>query len=436
MKPSVASFLSDTKRLHLAFIRREGSVDETRRQALFLLGEHWQDMADSKLDSQQIGEFAVQATALYFQGSKLRAPRDQLLGLHPCFTEALVNDEVRSSRWALSRVAEFAATISASDAAADVANDSFEAVLRQAYTHGAAAAIADKESLHVDAKPPASFVGDIERLLFASSQLYSPDFKFREHHGVGAAALLSRKTKVDMQAKMQRCANASKLMGTLRNTPLTQIDALRLLTKTAKLGFFNEEVIRNCCDTITRKLDGFQPRDIARATNALGTLGFRPAAQPIWCKHLTGKKLPADMHHALLTGLAMNQFPLDSVHAEKIIGDGLWLHGRRTSDVGWLVDMLHASSVVGFRPQKFVVHSCRGLLTKIFGMSDLQLLKLLFVVGSPESWDVDPEFVDGWRKVDRVRDILVMKIAERNVAKGSSDLALIVPSALAAAGAK
>jgi hypothetical protein len=409
----VATFLAETKALHGCFVRREGSPVETQRQALFLLSETLDVIKFSNFEQSDLVPFATYAAALYPANDVATATAKRLAEV---YSTAITDPMLQQDGRLMSRTAELCLQFMSTH------RETFHATLARAYANG----VRNMTNL----QDTDSFTAaECEALLRAASVLYAPksDFSF---HGSGAAALLPRKTKMHMDIALQRCDHSHRLLQVLRTVPFTRIDAIRLINTIGSTGLYDEQVVRRCCETVDRTVAGATARDIARITYNLGVMGHKHENQSVLCQHVDTRDLSPRDFKDFLMGIAMLHSSPKTLRITRAVEDGLWLHGMKNPPFAWHVDVLHSLSVVNFKVPKFTAHACRSVITDIHKMTDEQRLKLLYAVGAKKDWQVTKDMETSWRKVDRIREVLVTKVQE--ISNGAKQP--IARDALACAG--
>jgi hypothetical protein len=418
------TFLDETRQLHAALVRREGHPGEVRKQARFLLIENAEYLTKQTVPATRLASFATHASALY-RGSDVTLDLPQQRIVAELFQQAVDRQDPElgcatraDARRLLARTTEFA------QAFLRDSPELFTPLLTLTYTKGVDAVVTSPMDKYA--------AGDTIPLLSAASDLYAPSFEFRRA-GVGAAMLLPRKLKLQMEAKLQRCTGASKLLIAARDMPLTMIDSIRMLTTLAECGFYDATVVHNCCESFDRTIAAAVPRDVARVTYGLGVLGHRYPTLADLCQHFDGRKVSPREFSLFLQGLGMHQVPLSRLRMDQSVADGAFLHGmRKDAPFNWHVDVVHALAAVNCFFPKFTVHVCRSVMNSIHKMEPEAWLKLLFAVRSKSDWNDQIEGLEtSWTKVDRVRDILVAKIQATPL---TPQLTPIAAEALRAAG--
>lgn len=138
--------------------------------------------------------------------------------------------------------------------------------------------------------------------------------------------LLPVKHRVQMEAKMQRCAGAREILQSLRYMQLNRLDAGMCLTVLAELGFYDAEVCNMACEVLNSAHSMVTSQQLSQIMFSLGILQHRHVYQRFFSSLLNPKQCDAEGIRQHVMGLAMLQQP---PHSEKQLMDGIFLHALR-----------------------------------------------------------------------------------------------------------
>jgi hypothetical protein len=148
----------------------------------------------------------------------------------------------------------------------------------------------------------------------------------------GSRSLLPIKCKRQMEAKLQKSGDGRRLLGALRSSTLTKIDAGTALNIMARTGIYDEETAAYCCDALIGQDVLLNSRQRTHILRNLGVL--QHSAPRLLDLSLSGRIKFGDMEtndvRDYVQALAMVRADFSQQSSKvKELMDGIWMHTLR-----------------------------------------------------------------------------------------------------------
>lgn len=281
-------------------------------------------------------------------------------------------------------------------------------------------------------------------LIQANSHIYGKGFHFTPV-SAEKGGLLPCKSKLQMEAKMQRCVGARKLLAALGDFELNRIDAGMALATMAEVGLYDAEACNRSCGVLFSHHTLLSSQQLCQVVYALGVLQHRHIHQKFFSSLIDPRKCNAEAVRQHILGLAMLQQPPPDREA---LMDGVFLHGLRAAHAGrqhqperrrwqqrlvkeainsnsyilppqWYIDVGHALTCLGIYPVKYKLMAARQARRSIASLTTMERCKLLYCLGGVDEKGVAAELQESWKsKVQRTTAIVVEKLKEIDPPEG------------------
>ena len=228
--------------------------------------------------------------------------------------------------------------------------------------------------------------------------------------------LLPVKSKLKMEAKIQRSHHAREILQSMREVNLSRIDAGLCLNVMASTGLYDQQVVDTCCAVLHASNSLVSSQQFTQILYNLGVLQHRHIHQQFFANRIQLAKCTSDAVRRLAQAQAMLQMPVTN---SKALMDGVFLHALRpvqsTSNVGlhhsWYSDVGFALFMLGIRHHKFMLHASRTIRCDLHRMDQRQLLRVMFALGGERLENVSPDLRGAWpKKVEKVLSIASQKL--------------------------
>lgn len=257
-------------------------------------------------------------------------------------------------------------------------------------------------------------------LLRGTDAVYGGSFQFTPV-GADMMGLLPIKSKVQMEAKMQKCEHSRDILRALCEMQFSKLDAGICLTSQAECGFYQSELCNICCEVLFSTHALMTSQQLAQVVHSLGVLQHRHIHQKFFSSLIDFKNCNAEAVRQHIMGLAMLRQPPPN---DRRLMDGIFLHVFRPTDPldydsspeaalspGWFVDVGHALTCLGITHHKYRLTMARTVRRSIASMSTQERCKLLYGLGGVSLDSVPAELQGSWKgKVIRTIEVLEQRL--------------------------
>nr|CCC94009.1 conserved hypothetical protein [Trypanosoma congolense IL3000] len=257
-------------------------------------------------------------------------------------------------------------------------------------------------------------------LLRGSNAVYGEKFQFNPV-GADMVGLLPIKSKLQMEAKMQKCNYSRDILRALCSMHMSKLDAGICLTWQADFGLYDSELCNVCCEVLFSNHALLTSQQLTKIIHSLGVLQHRHIHQKFFSSLVDFKKCNAAAVRQHVMGLAMLRQPPPS---ERGLMDGVFLHVFRPTDPleydsspeaalspGWFVDIGHALTCLGITHHKYRLTMARATRRSIMSLTTQQRCKLLYGLGGVTEDAVPRELLASWKgKVVRTIHVLAERL--------------------------
>lgn len=165
-------------------------------------------------------------------------------------------------------------------------------------------------------------------LLEGTSAVYGAGFHFSYSHQHDMTGLLPCRSKLQMEAKVQRCAGAREMLASLRDVALNQLDAAMCLTVMAQTGLYDGALCDDSMHVLYDHHAVLTSQQITEVLYSVGVMQHRHVHQSFLSARVDPRRCTAEAVRRWVVGLAMlRQPPKDST----TLMNGLFLHGLHAS---------------------------------------------------------------------------------------------------------
>eukprot|EP00796_Vickermania_ingenoplastis_P006727 gene6727-4822_t len=305
----------------------------------------------------------------------------------------------------------------------------FASLLRPSYTHAF-----HEWAQHRTAVQTLSVLS----LLRGTATIHASDFHFPPSNP-DQRGLLPLKSRVQMEAKMQRCPGARELVSALKSMELNRLDAGMCLTMLSEIGFYDTDLCNLACEVLHSAHAVITSQQFCQIIYSLGVLQHRHIYQRFFSSLMVPKQCNAEGIRLHTLGLAMLQQP---PHSETQLMNGIFLHAlraerqkktqrhdRRGGDrpppspyelpCQWYVDVGYALSCLDVSHHKYKLLLARQARGPVRRMSTAERCKLLYALGCPDDPSVPAELKDSWdNKLRKTFSLTVRRLEDIEVAEG------------------
>ncbi|KAH9578260.1 hypothetical protein LSM04_009583 [Trypanosoma melophagium] len=257
-------------------------------------------------------------------------------------------------------------------------------------------------------------------LLRGSDAVYGEKFHFTPV-SADIVGLLPIKGKVQMEAKVQKCAHSRCILRALRDVQLSKLDAGICLNSMADMGFYDAELCNACCEVLFSTHALVTSQQFAQVIYSLGILQHRHIHQRFFSSMVEFKKCNAEAVRQHVVGLAMLRQPPPN---ERCLMDGIFLHALRPTDPlefnsspdealtpEWFLCVGHALACLGITHFKYRLMVARTLRRCIGILTTQQRCKMLYTLGGVPAESVPENLQRSWTgKVDRTIEVLTERL--------------------------
>lgn len=295
-------------------------------------------------------------------------------------------------------------------------------------------------------------------LLRGTAMVHASDFRFPPLNP-DQRGLLPMKSRVQMEAKMQRCPGARELLTAMKNMEVNRLDAGMCITLLADLGFYDTDLCNLACEVLHSAHAVVTSQQFAQVIYSLGVLQHRHVYQRFFSSLITAKQCNADGIRQHLLGLAMLQQP---PHSERHLMDGVFLHAlragrssgssssssspvfrrnRKQADSSrhssggssssasvesqyalpftWYVDIGYGLSCLDISHHKFKLMMARQVRGAIPRMSTSERCKVLYALGNPNDPTVPQDLLPSWEnKIGKALSFAYLKLQDIDLSDG------------------
>ncbi|ORC85640.1 uncharacterized protein TM35_000342520 [Trypanosoma theileri] len=257
-------------------------------------------------------------------------------------------------------------------------------------------------------------------LLRGSDTVYGENFHFSPV-SADITGLLPIKGKVQMEAKVQKCAHSRCILRALRDVQLSKLDAGICLSSMAEMGFYDAELCNACCEVLFSTHALVTSQQFAQIIYSLGILQHRHIHQKFFSSMVEFQKCNAEAVRQHVVGLAMLRQPPPN---ERSLMDGIFLHALRPTDPlefnsspddaltpEWYLCVGHALACLDITHFKYRLMMARTLRRCIGNMTTQQRCKMLYSLGNIPLESVPEELKRSWTgKVVRTIGVLTERL--------------------------
>ncbi|RNF20854.1 uncharacterized protein Tco025E_03584 [Trypanosoma conorhini] len=257
-------------------------------------------------------------------------------------------------------------------------------------------------------------------LLRGTDAVYGEGFRFTPV-SADMIGLLPIKSKIQMEAKLQKCPSARHILKSLCAMQLSRLDAGICLSCLAEIGMYDAELCNVCCEVLFSTHALVTCQQFAEVIYSLGVLQHRHIHQKFFASLMDFKKCNATALRKHAMGLAMLRQPPPS---ERALMDGVFLHALRPTDPleygsspeaelpsAWFVSVGHALSCLGIVHYKYRLMLARTLRRDILRLTTRQRCQLMYALGGVSIESVPEELRQSWKKkVERTVAVITERL--------------------------
>lgn len=266
-------------------------------------------------------------------------------------------------------------------------------------------------------------------LLLAVSRVHAAQFEFSSPPDM--RGLLPIKSKLQMEAKIQRCQGAREILRWMQGMKFSRLDASMCLQVMAETGLYDSFLCDKSCEVLYGSRVLVSSTQNTEILYNLGVVQHRHIHLTHFSNGINAMECNSEAIRRQVVGLAMLQVP-----PSPELMDGVFLHAlrdrrrepkcppayrkERSGDSAaysltpqWYIDIAHGLACLHRPHQKFCLRTARCARRGIGHMSIESRCKLLYGIGGIPLSEVTPELRTSWEsKVERAVAITAETLKE------------------------